>query len=503
MSIKLSNYHQQSLDTVMNNNIRYTQRPRLAHEHPTWQDYWRYFKQNLRSLKKRKKPFEQLEQQLRQHIYSSQFEKKQFDFLIEYFIRSFLHYADKDYARAYYPGFPSEQGVQSDSIEGVTRNLPLLATFIRQTETSHYLYQEVQQALKQSFLSATNPHNPNYWGKLGDYQQKVCETADFALALWLSKKQIWQQYTASQQQQILAWLKEINQVKTVDNNWHLFVLLVQFVIKDLTGEDLINLDRYQRIKEFYVGNGWFRDGAKGNFDYYNSWGFHYGLFWLDQINPDFDRTFIQQSAVEFSKNFKYLFSPQGFAFFGRSIPYRFAAPCGLISTMLQQGKADGEVKRIFSCLTQFFMQRGAIKQGNFTQGVFQTDRRLVDPYSGAASSLWSLRSFILLLYGANQIDFWATEEQPLIIEQQDYDILIPEINLRIIGIKNTQEITALFTYNQYPEVAIEKGSLSQQACYYAWLEKLIGRSLRTKNNLLRQGVTCYSSRLNLFQNNRE
>lgn len=482
----------------MKQSIRYTQRPKLAHEHPTYADYWRYFKQNIFQLSQAKKAFHSLDKPLQQQFQQSGLSKTQFDFLVEYFIRSFLHYADKSYARAYYPGFPSEQGVFSDSIEGVTRNLPLLAVFLRQSTPQHPLYQLVKQALRASFVNATNSSHPHYWGELKDYQQTVCETADFALALWLSKEHIWLHYSASEKAQIIQWLKGINHVQTVDNNWHLFILLTQFVVKDLCGEDHIDWERYQRIKEFYVGNGWFRDGAKGNFDYYNSWGFHYGLFWLDQINPHFDRTFIHQSAVAFCDKFKLLFSPQGFAFFGRSIPYRFAAPCGLISAMLQQGKADGEVKRICSTLFTFFIQRGAIQAGNFTQGLFQTDRRLLDPYSGSASALWSLRSFILLLYGADKIGFWTIAEQPLAIEMSDYSVDIPEIHLRIIGIKNTQEVTALFTHNQYPEIPIEQAGLYQQPAYYVWLEKLLGRSLRGKNNLLRQGVTCYSSRFNLF-----
>lgn len=482
----------------MSENIRYNQRPRLAHEHPTWRDYCRFLWQNLRSLPKRKKAFKQLDRQLHQQFAQADFSSSQFDFLIDYFIQSFLHYADKDYARAYYPGFPSEQGIQSDSIEGVTRNLPLLAVFLRNRNPQHPLYCQVQQAVSQSFVAATDPQNPNYWGELGDYQQAVCEAADFALALWLSKNQIWAAYSSAQQQQIIAWLKGINQVKTVDNNWHLFVLLVQFVIKDLTGEDHINWDRYQRIKEFYVGEGWFRDGAKGNFDYYNSWGFHYGLFWLDQINPDFDRTFIQQSAVDFCKKFKYLFSTQGFAFFGRSIPYRFAAPCALISTMIQQQKTDGQSKCIVAQLFTFFIKNGGIKAGNFTQGVFAQDRRLIDPYSGPASSLWSLRSLILLLYGAEQIHYWQTEQQPLAIEQGDYDIYIEPIQLRIIGTQQSQEVVAIFSHNQYPDIPITEGALVQQPCYYQWLETLLARSTRGKNNLLRKGVTCYSSRLNLY-----
>ncbi|MGR6645987.1 DUF2264 domain-containing protein [Avibacterium paragallinarum] len=489
--------------------IRFSQRPYLAHEHPRLQDYYRAFKERVQRTYKRNglftKKYPQLEQQVQQAFTQNQtFTQEKFELLVNYFIRSFFHYANDDNARADYYGYPSEQGMVSDSIEGAARNYPLLAAYLHyQTHSSEPLFIQIRERLAQGFLNASNPQHSGYWGDLTSFQQTICETADFALALWLSKKWIWQQYNAEQQQQILTWLRQINQVQTVDNNWHLFVLLVQFVVKDLSGIDEICHERYQRIKEFYVGEGWFRDGEKGNFDYYNSWGFHYGLFWLDQIAPNFDRTFIQQSAVQFCDKFHYLFAPQGFAFFGRSLPYRFAAPSALISTMIQQGKTDGRGKRIFSTLTQFFIQHSAIQQGNVTQGLFQADRRLVDPYSGAASGLWSLRPLILLLYGSQQIDFWQTEEQPLAIEQQDYGISIPAINLRIIGTQATQEIVALFQHQQYPNAPFSQACLQQQNILKRGLEWLCGRSTRGKNNLLRKGVTAFSSRLNLYLPDKE
>ncbi len=489
--------------------IRFNERPYLAHEHPRLRDYWRAFKERLQRSLKRKALFGNtdplIDKQLkRAFTKDSTFSQEKFELLVSYFIRSFLHYANDGYARADYHGYPSEQGMVSDSIEGAARSYPLLAAYLHyQTHSSEPLFIQIRERLAQGFLNATNPQHSGYWGDLASFQQTICETADFALALWLSKKWIWQQYNDEQQQQILTWLRQINQVQTVDNNWHLFVLLVQFVVKNLSGIDEICHERYQRIKEFYVGEGWFRDGEKGNFDYYNSWSFHYGLFWLDQIDPNFDRTFIQQSAVQFCDKFHYLFAPQGFAFFGRSLPYRFAAPSALISTMIQQGKTDGRGKRIFSTLTQFFIQHQAIQQGNVTQGLFQADRRLVDPYSGAASGLWSLRPLILLLYGSQQIDFWQTEEQPLAIEQQDYDISIPAINLRIIGTQATQEIVALFQHQQYPNAPFSQACLQRQNILKRGLEWLCGRSTRGKNNLLRKGVISFSSKLSLYLADKE
>ncbi|MBE2898659.1 DUF2264 domain-containing protein [Pasteurellaceae bacterium 20609_3] len=486
----------------MPDNIRYTERPFLAHEHPGWRDYWRAFQQNIGKLLKFKKPFTSLDATLQ-----DTFADEDYDFatgcvvLRDYFIQSFLHHAHYDGAKAYYPGIPAEQGVESDAIESAARSYPLLAAFLHNTNNQNsLLYPQVQAILKTGFLNATDPQSKGYWGELHDYSQVICETADFALALWLSKSAVWAQYSDAEKAQIIRWLKKISDVKTVDNNWHLFIVLTQLVIRDLSGDDVVNHDRYARIKEFYVGEGWFRDGAKGNFDYYNSWGFHYALFWIDQIDPSFDRTFIVESAKTFCEKFKYLFTPQGLTFFGRSIIYRFAAPTALVSSMIQQGRADGQVKRIVSTLNRFFIQRGAIQKGVLTQGLFKADRRLVDSYSGSGSALWSLRTLILLTYAGDELNLWTQAEAPLEVEKGDFNITIDAIGLTIIGHQNTGEVCAIFKQNDYPNYPLEEAALQRQAFWLPLAERIVGRAIRPKNNLIRKGVTCYSSRLNLFLN---
>lgn len=485
--------------------IRYTERPFLAHEHPKLIDYLKYTKNNLLLLKKKKSMFADLENNIHtlEHYPESDL-KFYIDELNHYFLQSFLHYADDDFARAYFNGYPSEQGKISDAIEGASRNYPLIASYLydiyHNNKPHTALYMKMKEVLSQGFLAATAPTHSGYWGELRDYNQTICEAADFALALWLTKDIIWCDYNSSQQKQIINWLKQINHVSTVDNNWHLFIVLTQLVVKSLSGEDCICHDRYQRIKEFYVGEGWFRDGVKGNYDYYNSWGFHYALFWIDQIDPEFDSEFIKNTSAKFSEKFKYLFTPNGFAFFGRSIIYRFAAPCGLISNMLHQQQADGQVKRIISTLFSFLIKNKSIQHGQFTQGLFQNDRRLVDSYSGSASAFWSLRTLILLNYGAEKINFWQVDEQPLEIEKSDFDISIPSIHLRILGCKDTLEVCAILQRNDYPEKTFTDAALTHMTLRSFILEKITGRAFRCKNNLLRKGVTCYSSRLNLYLN---
>ncbi|KUS10700.1 hypothetical protein AWE62_23935 [Escherichia coli] len=419
-----------------------------------------------------------------------------------YFIDSFFYYSRFQFCRAYLPGWPSEQGSESDAIEATARTLPLMAAWIHYQMTNQGKLDSygkcVRQALKQAFICGTNPEHPGYWGKIKDYDQRICECCDIALALWLVRNTVWKSYSASEQERILCWLQGVNNCKTVDNNWHLFIVLTQQVVLALSGKGENSEQRYARVKEFYVGEGWFRDGANGNFDYYNSWAFHYLLFWIDRINPDFDHQFITQSCTEFAKTFRYFFTPCGFPFFGRSISYRLAAPVALMANAIQSGRADGQLKRIISTLTHFFILHGAVQHGVITQGLFQADRRLMDGYSGSGSSLWSLRTLILMLYSGTECGLWDTDEAPLEIETASFDFTIDAISARVTGIKETQEVIVTFAHDQYPDVPFKDGKLIKQGWWPIVLESVSGRSTRPKNNLLRKGVTTFSSRLNLY-----
>ncbi len=265
-------------------------------------------------------------------------------------------------------------------------------------------------------------------------------------------------------------------------------MLTQQVVLALSGKGENSEQRYARVKEFYVGEGWFRDGANGNFDYYNSWAFHYLLFWIDRINPDFDHQFITQSCAEFAKTFRYFFTPCGFPFFGRSISYRLAAPVALMANAIQSGRADGQLKRIISTLTHFFILHGAVQHGVITRGLFQADRRLMDGYSGSGSSLWSLRTLILMLYSGTECGLWDTDEAPLEIETASFDFTIDAISARVTGIKETQEVIVTFAHDQYPDVPFKDGKLIMQGWWPIVLESVSGRSTRPKNNLLRKGL---------------
>ncbi|WKS82054.1 DUF2264 domain-containing protein [Edwardsiella tarda] len=485
-------------------------RPIIPYEHPDAQMYLRLLRERLIRLRWRKRAYTRNDAALRACFADdSQPLEQQCDMLVRYVAEAFDHYAVWDYSHAYYPGRPSQQNARTDAMEGCSRVLPTLAAWLHgavsQAQGSvlsglNGQRWDIADLLSRAFLAGTDPAHPGYWGTLHDYDQRICESADLALALWLSKRWVWARYDVRQREQVLAWFAQVPARQTVDNNWHLFGLTVEMVLRDLRGEGEVDQQKYQRIKEFHVGEGWFRDGARGNYDYYNAWGFHYSLYWLNQIDPQFDQAFIQQTLQQFNAGYRHLLTPQGIAFFGRSACYRLAAAAPLLAEASQAPSPAtlGLAKRALAVTLRYFIANGAMRAGAPTQGLFADDARLVDNYSGPASSFWSLRALNIALYSAPQNGLWQAQEQPLPIEQHDFSLRIEATGMQLLGCRETGESVVLFRHDYTQAQTPLSRRLSRQRPWQWLLESLTGRAERPKNNLLRKGVTCYSSKMDLY-----
>ncbi|WP_323159428.1 hypothetical protein, partial [Pseudomonas marginalis] len=79
-----------------------------------------------------------------------------------------------------------------------------------------------------------------------------------------------------------------------------------------------------------------------------------------------------------------------------------------------------------------------------------------------------------------------------------YQISLPSINALVIGTFETKEIVVIFKQ----EYTLEQTPMTRRLLKQRPLDKLIelaiGQSRRPKNNLLRKGITCYSSKMSHF-----
>ena len=248
------------------------------------------------------------------------------------------------------------------------------------------------------------------------YQQTV-ETAALVICLWLCKEQIWDTYTKEEKDRIASFLSDFAHANTVPQNWRLFNMLdMAFLYMNGYGidEDIMR-DHAQNILNYYVGDGWYRDGQ--SFDYYSCWAFNmYTAIWNNwygyEKEPYIAAKF-EENSNELMKTYPDFFDRDGFTnMWGRSGIYRNAATSSFDGNLLMKNSTidPGNTRRICSgSLLQFFTRDDFLWNGVPTLGFYGPFVPLVQGYSCAESPMWLAKAFLCLRLPENH-PFWTAKE---------------------------------------------------------------------------------------------
>ena len=420
-----------------------------------------------------------------------------YDALFRYLLEGFEAYRSEGGALTYYEGLPSRHGVRADELEGFSRSAPLWGAWVksgrpRSVRLLNGNTVDLVDEFRRGLLTGTDPHAREYWGGVSDLDQRIVEASDIALSLWLFRSSVWDGLTAAQKHQVAAWLNQSQFHRVPDNNWHLFPVFIGAVLTSLNvpNDKGIARQHYERFKQFYRGNGWFSDGPGQTYDYYNAWAIHYQLYWLQQVDPDWDPEFIAMCRRQFLATYPYLMGALGFPLLGRSVCYRMAAPAPLIfgqQTDPNEVSAP-EARRALDATWSYFIQRGALRAGNVSQGYCGGDPRVVDNYSGPASCLWALRSLIVAFYMPPNSPFWTALPGKLPVEEGSYEIQIPSIHWTISADHSTGAIVV-----RKPGAIVSETGLNP----YGWARQIasafLWRPFRPDNTYDKYGLAMYSS----------
>lgn len=385
--------------------------------------------------------------------------------LFDYFTYGFIKYRSPNGALVYYPGALSSKGRKINALEGFARYFPLAASWISGGNNNNVILDnkkiDLVALLHEGIVAGTNTKNKEYWGNIKNRDQRIVEAADIALGLWISRDYIWKTFSSIEKKQIAIWLNQAMDKEFENNNWNLFPIIIHKSLESLGFNNKVNDKRIAEAyinykKQFYLGEGWFNDPPNG-IDYYNAWAIHYSLFWLDQIDPQFDPVFIRNTHKEFLEFYRYLFSENGFPIMGRSSCYRMAAPAPLVTgaLIIPNEVSPGLAFRALDLTWSFFIKENSLQKGTVTQGYLEPDMSLLDSYSGAGSCQWSLRSLIVAFYVDNYITLWNSPEAKLPIEIDDFSVVNKSIGWRINGDNSTQTIELEILNNQeknHPEL---------------------------------------------------
>ncbi|MFD9654824.1 DUF2264 domain-containing protein [Streptomyces mirabilis] len=317
-------------------------------------------------------------------------------------------YATENGALYHLPGaHTSWSGRLSDGLEGYARTL-LLAAF-----------RSDEKALER-YADGLAAGTAGVWPRVEDRSQPLVEAASIALALRLTRPLLWDRLDDGVRQRAAAWLGDALTAEPWACNWELFPVTVGGFLAEVGHEPEASraaIDRgLERIEEWYVGDGWYTDGPRRAFDYYNGWAMHlYPVLhaWLadDTRLLDLYGGRLSRHLADYAR----LFGGDGAPVRqGRSLTYRFAttAPLWLGALTGRTPLSPGETRRLASGALRHFLDRGAVdERGLLTLGWHGPDETVLQGYSGPASPYWASKAFVGLLLPPDH-EVWTAREEP-------------------------------------------------------------------------------------------
>ena len=361
-------------------------------------------------------------------------------------------------ARVLYPDDRRGLPDSVDAIESFARIASAWGAWLRNPANSAMIkFQDHEINLETLFhdalLDGTNAANPyTYWGDIGHLDQRIVESADIAVAIWMSRERVFNKMTTAEQEQIMAWLAQVDEKGTYTDNWILFTAMAQAVRRRLgfpaPEDDLDN--RLMQIGEFYRGDGWYVDGPTDEFELYNAWmfGWHYFLWtYIDGDRRPDHRQLVLERGRSFIDGFLHFFGANGsYPAWGRSIVYRFAALAPFaVGHFLKIAPDDpGLLRRVSSGCIRYFYDRGLFDpDGHFVRQGYHGDFPPAgEAYISPGSPYWCCHGLFALTFDRDD-PFWTATESPLPVERDDFDLVLPAPGFILSGRKATGQVLLL------------------------------------------------------------
>jgi len=361
-------------------------------------------------------------------------------------------------ARALYPDDRRNLPDSADALESFARMASAWGSWLRNPNNSAVVTFEgrelnIEQLLHDALIDGTNPNNPyTYWGDMAHMSQHIVESADMAATIWFSRERVFNKMLKVEQDQIMAWLAQVDDKGTYPDNWILFTALAQTVRLKLGYPVPVDeLDfRLRQTSAFYTGDGWYVDGEEAEYELYNAWmfGWHY-LLWaeIDGDRLPEHRKQVLERAKSFIAGFQYFYGSNGsYPVWGRSIVYRFAALAVFATGYLHKISPDdpGMLRRLSSGSIRYYYEHGLFdpQEHYVRQGVHGDFPQANESYISPGSPYWCCHGLFALTFDRDD-PFWTAVEAPLPVEREDFDLALPTPGFVLSGRKATGQVLLL------------------------------------------------------------
>ncbi|KAJ5303075.1 hypothetical protein N7476_009874 [Penicillium atrosanguineum] len=305
--------------------------------------------------------------------------------------------------------------------------------------------------LVEGIVNGVNPEHPEYWGTIGDWDQRMVEAEPISFALLIAPKTFYEPLSGESRLQLTKWLSELNGKVMPINNWRWFRIFSNLALSRVCGvpyeevKDYIEAD-FAILDQFELGNGWSADGiwkktsVPGHESYSRQADYYSGSFAIQFsqllyciIAKDSDPERVsryQQQAREFASQFWRFFDKDGAAIpFGRSLTYRFAMGAFYATFALAKcydssnpytspGFVKGMLLRHLRWWATHSSDMFAV-DGTLTIGYLYPNMFMCEDYNSPQSPYWAMKIFVVLALEADDA-FWTAEEilHPLAVSNE-------------------------------------------------------------------------------------
>jgi hypothetical protein len=308
-------------------------------------------------------------------------------------------------------------------LEAVGRTLAGIAPWLalpddntKEGESRKQMRLEVLQGLK----NAVDPSSPDYLN-FRKYQQPIVDAAYVAQAFLRAPKALWDPLDDITKQRFIEEFKTLRDRTGAYNNWLLFAGITEAFLQKI-GEQAdparMNIARY-KLREWYVGDGWYSDGGKFSMDYYNDFVIHPMMVDMLKVLLEIKRIKMDEydealcRMIRHAEYSERIIAPDGtYPVFGRSVTYRTAAFQSLAQVALMEKLPDFiEPAQVRCALTKVFrnMYEGSQnfdKNGWLVLGFNGHQPEMADVYTSTGSLYMATLGFLPLGLPASN-KFWT------------------------------------------------------------------------------------------------
>lgn len=237
---------------------------------------------------------------------------------------------------------------------------------------------------------------------------------------------LWDPLPAKTKAQVITEFKLLRRIKPNESNWLLFAAMTETFLRSVGAEYIREKIDYAITKfdtDWYVGDGWYSDGARFSFDHYNGYVIHVMLVEVlrnnrsagDYYQECYDRGYRRMGR--YGHHLERMISPEGYPLVvGRSSTYRNAAfqPLALLilEDKLPVDISKGQVRAALSSMMRhLFVPSTFQASGWLTMGVVgDKQSNLADYYTNAGSMYVASLSFLPLGLPPND-EFWTCKPE--------------------------------------------------------------------------------------------